>query len=192
MLLSVPAIVRSGLRGGLIPTQAGLLSFSRSTTRRELPASKVVVSGLACGSPLALATHSTLDTLHYSRPWKPVSKIKWKSKFWGENMACAATRTRPPENKKGHLVDTCARHQAASVFPWPSPDGPRSRSNPNPDSLPRGGGRANGPRGHQGASESGCRSRHASSRGAQWFPGFEFKTVKQKKGEGRTGGSSTT
>ena len=53
MLLSVPAIVRSGLRGGLIPTQAGLLSFSRSTTRRELPASKVVVSGLACGSPLA-------------------------------------------------------------------------------------------------------------------------------------------
>ena len=51
MLLSVPAIVRSGLRGGLIPTKAGLLSFSRSTTRRELPASKVVVSGLACGSP---------------------------------------------------------------------------------------------------------------------------------------------
>ena len=94
MLLSVPAIVRSGLRGGLIPTQAGLLSFSRSTTRKELPASKVVVSGLARGSPLALATHSTLDTLHYSRPWKPVSKIKWKSKFWGENMACAATRTR--------------------------------------------------------------------------------------------------
>ena len=59
--------------------------------------------------------YTTLDTLHYSRPWKPVSKIKWKSKFWGENMACAATRTRPPENKKGHLVDTCA-HLATGVY----------------------------------------------------------------------------
>ena len=141
MLLSVPAIVRSGLRGGLIPTQAGLLSFSRSTTRKELPASKVVVSGLACGSPLArplgapsesrsrqaeatpskmrksadlaaicwyggetgspfisyflhtltaraVVRHGSKNPIHYSRPWKPVSKILGKQ-FSGENMwAC--------------------------------------------------------------------------------------------------------
>ena len=36
-----------------------------------------------------------------------------------------------PENKiRGISVDTCAHHKAASVCPWPSPDGPRS--NPNP------------------------------------------------------------
>ena len=119
MLLSVPAIVRSGLRGGLIPTQAGLLSFSRSTTRKELPASKAAVSGLVCAveiSPRGAALKKTCST----RVPPQGKRVSWGLR------ACAGTCGAPIgalPRAEGGLWTPEARLAAARASPCAPNDG---------------------------------------------------------------------